>query len=114
MSKLILNFGHELSGHALEGIRDEVGENVIANIRPYLGLNAPVGEQVFRACREAVALYGKPDYIIPPASGMAGLFVGRFFTTIEGFPPVVTYVPVIRLVPLAGNVPMFAFGGVEQ
>lgn len=113
MSKLILNFGHPLTGRALEGIRETVGENVISLVRLQLNLNAPVGDQVFNACRRAVELYGQPDYIIPPPQGLAGLYVGRFFTKIDGFPAVVTYTPVIRLVPLAGP-DAWAFGGIEE
>jgi hypothetical protein len=113
MSKLILNFGHPITGHALEGIRDEIGSNLISLVRLELAPNAPVGEQVFKACRRAVELYGKPDYLILPTNPVAAAYVSRFFTTIEGFPPCVTYTPIIRLAPLAAP-DAFAFGGIEE
>lgn len=111
--KLIFNFSsHFLSDQVKEEIKRTVGPFAIANIKVQLNLNTPVGEYVFRLCRTAVETHGKPDYIIPPANGMAGLYVGRFFTTIEGFPPQVTHTPIIRLAPLAGAA-TWAFGGVE-
>lgn len=114
MSKLIFNFSHPLTGHALEGIREEVGESVVSLVRVQLDLNAPVGEQVFKLCRRALELYGKPDYVIPPGHALAAVYVDRFFSGVEGFPPVMSYTPIIRLVMIANSTPpAFAFGGIE-
>jgi hypothetical protein len=111
--KLIFNFSSHFLGDQVKGeIKEAIGPFAIANIKVQLNLNELVGEYVFRLCRAAIETHGQPDYIIPPANGLAGLYVGRFFTKVEGFPPVVTYTPVIRLVALAGAA-TWAFGGVE-
>lgn len=111
--KLIFNFLPALTDSTVEAIQNAIGPHTVALIRPYLGLNASIGEQVTRACRLAVERYGRPDYIIPPGNSMAAIYVDRYFSTVDGFPPCLVYVPLIRLVPLAGP-DAWAFGGVEE
>lgn len=112
--KLIFNFSHPLGDQAKAGIRQAVGPFILANVRVQLDLNVPVSDQVRKLVQEAVSLHGRPDYVILPGNNLAAAFVDRYLSTVyDDFPPSVGYTPIIRLVPLAGAVPTFAFGGVE-
>jgi hypothetical protein len=111
--KTIFNFGHPLSGRAIEEIGKAVGENVIANIRATLSLNQSIGEQMTEICRQAVETFGQPDYLILPLHPLAAVWVDRYFC--EVIPPHVVYLPIIRLVQLAGATPpVYVLGGIEQ
>lgn len=112
-SKLILNFGHPLSDQAKEELKEVVGLHTTAWIKVQIDLNQSVGEQVFKLCREAVEKFGRPDYVIPPGHALAAIYVDRFFSGVEGFPPAMFYTPIIRLVMIGAVPPTFAFGGIE-
>ena len=112
--KTIFNFGYLLDARVTEQITQALGPHTIANVQLQLVPNRPDSESVVEACRRAVGIFGWPDYVIPPRLPIPAIFADRFFSQAsDDFPPVISYVPIIRLVQIKAAPPVYIYGGIE-